>query len=237
VRIVVKKKLSSRLKLLEQEGALERERTRIAQDLHDEMGAKLCRISFLSEHTRRGQLLPRELKDQITSISDASRELLHSLDEIVWAVNPQNDTSEHVASYIGQYAQDYFQVTGIQCELDIPAQLPSYPLSSQIRHQLFLAVHEALTNILKHSGAARAKVSMAFKNQSLEISIFDDGKGFDAGARRTDAGLGSGLAGDGLVNMRKRLAKLGGSCQIDSAPGNGTQIRFVIPLSFSKKVP
>ena len=96
------------------------------------MGAKLCRISFLSEHARRDELPPKELKDQITSISDASREVLHSLDEIVWAVNPQNDTLEHVASYIGQYAQDYFQMTGIECELDIPTQLPPHPLSSQM---------------------------------------------------------------------------------------------------------
>src|SRR5277367_4593900 len=139
VRLVVKRKLQRRLKRLEQERALERERTRIAQDLHDEMGAKLCRISFLSEHALRGELPAEELQDQITSISDASREVLHSLDEIVWAVNPQNDTLEHVASYIGQYAQEYFQMTGIECELDIPTQLPSYPVSSQIRHHLFLA--------------------------------------------------------------------------------------------------
>ncbi len=104
-----KNKLQRRLKHLEQERALERERTRIARDLHDEMGAKLCRISFLSEHARRGELPSGELQDQITSISNASREVLHSLDEIVWAVNPQNDTLEHVASYIGQYAQDYFK--------------------------------------------------------------------------------------------------------------------------------
>ena len=149
-RIVGKEKLHRRLKRLEQERALERERTRIAQDLHDEMGAKLCRISFLSEHARRGDLHPQELQDQITSISAASREVLHSLDEIVWAVNPQNDSLEHVASYrIGQYyAQEYFQMTGIQCELDIPTQLPPYPLSSQMRHHLFLATHEAFTNIL-----------------------------------------------------------------------------------------
>ncbi len=148
VRIMEKNKLQRRLKHLEQERALERERTRIAQDLHDEMGAKLCRISFLSEHARRGELPPEELQGQITSISDASREVLHSLDEIVWAVNPQNDTLEHVASYIGQYAQDYFQMTGIECELDIPTQLPPHPVSSQTRHHLFLAAHEALTNIL-----------------------------------------------------------------------------------------
>jgi len=78
---------------------------------------------------------------------------------------------------------------------------------------------------------------MAFKNESLEINIFDNGKGFDAGAKLADAGLGSGLSGDGLINMRKRLENLGGSCQIDSTPGRGTQICFVIPLSFAKKVP
>jgi signal transduction histidine kinase len=227
VRMVVKRKLQRRLKLLEQERALERERTRIAQDLHDEMGAKLCRISFLSEHARRGELPPAELRDQITSISDASREVLHSLDEIVWAVNPQNDTLEHVASYIGQYAQDYFQMTGIQCELDIPAQLPAHPLSSQMRHHLFLGTHEALTNILKHSGATRAKISMVHGDAAFEIIIADDGKGFNLAAG-PDATASSG---DGLSNMRQRLAEIGGRCRIESAPGRGTTIRFVIALN------
>src|SRR5436309_6866299 len=154
VRFVEKRKLHKRLMRLEQERALERERTRIAQDLHDEMGAKLCRISFLSENARRGENMPLETKCQIASISDASREVLHSLDEIVWAVNPQNDTLEHVASYIAQYAQDYFQMTGIYCELSVPPQLPSHRIPSQTRHHLFLAAHEAFTNILKHSGAS-----------------------------------------------------------------------------------
>ena len=93
--------------------------------------------------------------------------MLHSLDEIVWAVNPQNDTLEHVASYIGQYAEEYFQMTGIQCELDIPAQLPSYPLSSQMRHHLFLATHEALTNILKHSGATQRQDFNEFSQRGV----------------------------------------------------------------------
>jgi signal transduction histidine kinase/streptogramin lyase len=235
VRVVEKRKLHRRLKLLEQERALERERTRIAQDLHDEMGAKLCRISFLSEHARRGELPPGELQDQISSISDASREVLHSLDEIVWAVNPQNDTLEHVASYIGQYAQDYFQMTGIQCELDIPAQLPPHPLSSHMRHHLFLAAHEALTNILKHSGATRAKISMVSNNAAFEINISDDGKGFNTSAVDSKSGSPTAVPGDGLVNMRRRLADIGGQCQIETAPGSGTRISFVIPLNFPKK--
>lgn len=235
VRIVEKRKLHRRLKRLEQERVLERERTRIAQDLHDEMGAKLCRISFLSEHARRGELPPEELQDQITSISDASREVLHSLDEIVWAVNPQNDTLEHAASYIGQYAQEYFQMTGIQCELDIPTQLPAYPLSSQMRHHLFLATHEALTNILKHSGATRAKISMISGNATFEISIADNGKGFNSSAIESKPESPATASGNGLNNMCQRLADIGGRCRIESALGQGTNIRFVIPLNFFAK--
>jgi ligand-binding sensor domain-containing protein/signal transduction histidine kinase len=238
VRIIEKRKIQRRLKHLEQERALERERTRIAQDLHDEMGAKLCRISFLSEHARRGELPPDELQDQITSISDASREVLHSLDEIVWAVNPQNDTLEHVASYIGQYAEEYFQMTGIQCELDIPTQLPPHPLSSQMRHHLFLATHEALTNILKHSGATHAKITMVFGNGTFEINISDNGKGFDSPvieSNQASPATASAASGDGLNNMCQRLTDFGGRCRIESTPGRGTNIRFVIPLNFLSK--
>jgi ligand-binding sensor domain-containing protein/signal transduction histidine kinase len=228
VRAVVKRKLHRRLRHLEQERTLERERTRIAQDLHDEMGAKLCRISFLSEHARRGHLPPEELHRQITSISDASRDVLHSLDEIVWAVNPQNDTMEHVASYICQYAQDYFQMTGIDCELAIPAQLPPHPLSSQQRHHLFLATHEAFTNILKHSGARHARVAIVLGQAVFEIEISDDGKGFVV-----PAGVANQAApdGDGLTNMLQRLKDIGGQCHIESAPGAGTRIKFVISLN------
>ena len=234
-RLLEKRKLQRRLKRLEQERALERERTRIAQDLHDEMGAKLCRISFLSEHARRGQLLPGEVQEQITSISDASREVLHSLDEIVWAVNPQNDTLEHLASYIGQYAEEYFQMTGIECELDIPTELPPHPLSSQIRHHLFLAAHEALTNILKHSGAKHASISMVCRDGTFEIRISDNGRAFHVPELALQSESASGASGgDGLSNMCRRLASIGGRCQIESAPGQGTSIRFVIPLNAFK---
>ncbi len=238
VRLVEKRKIQRRLKHLEQEHSLERERTRIAQDLHDEMGAKLCRISFLSEHARRGELPPQELQDQITSISDASREVLHSLDEIVWAVNPQNDTLEHVASYIGQYAQEYFQMTGVQCELDIPTQLPAHPISSQMRHHVFLATHEALTNILKHSGATSAKISMAFDDATFRIEISDNGIGFHAPVVESEfvsPAIARAMSGDGLGNMCQRLADIGGRCRIESAPGRGTTIQFAVPLNLSIK--
>jgi len=231
VRLIEKRKLRRQLQKVEQERVLERERTRIARDLHDEMGARLCRISFLSEHARQSKSTPDELHQQIVSISDASREVLRSLDEIVWAVNPQNDTLEHVVSYIGEYAHDYFQMTGIECELDIPAQLPSHPISAQARHHLFLALHEAFTNTLKHSGATHSKVSASCGASVFEISMSDNGTGFDASSTRLE-GMESG---NGLRNMRRRLAEIGGSCEVQSAPGKGTSIRFVFPLNGSMK--
>jgi ligand-binding sensor domain-containing protein/signal transduction histidine kinase len=230
-RMVVRRRLQHRLKRLEQDRMLEQERTRIAQDLHDIMGARLCRISFMSEHVRRSEAVPGELQEQIRSLSDDSREVLRSLDEIVWAVNPEKDTLEHLVSYITQYAQDYFRKTGIELDLEIPGQLPTQPLTSQSRHHLFLAVHEALTNILKHSGATRTKIIMTCHTADFEITVSDNGAGFDPLSR--DSNLASSAAGfgNGFGNMNRRLGELGGRMLLESRPGRGTTIRFVFPLN------
>jgi signal transduction histidine kinase len=234
VRLIERQKARFRLKRLEQERALERERTRIAQDLHDEMGAKLCRISFLSEHARRDSINPAEMQEQIKSISDDSREVLHSLDEIVWAVNPQNDTLEHAVSYLAQFAQDYFSMTGVECDLVVPAQMPSHPVSSQVRHHLFLAVREALANILKHSAATHAKIVLACEHGRLEICVQDNGKGFDSKIQAANDPR-SKDTNDGLRNMTKRFADVGGQCIIESTAGLGTTIKFILPLTTAKK--
>jgi len=234
VRVVEKRRLRQRLKRLEQERALERERTRIAQDLHDIMGAKLCRISFLSEHARRCESVPPELQGEIRSMSDDSREVLQSLDEIVWAVNPQKDSLEHLVSYIAQYAREYFRRTGIECELEMPARLPVQPLSSQARHHIFLAVQESLANILKHSKATHARIVMACRSDDFEIVVSDNGIGFDPASG--DSGLPDSAAGfcNGLGNMRRRIAEVGGRFHTESQIGKGTTIRFL--LSFYNRV-
>jgi ligand-binding sensor domain-containing protein/signal transduction histidine kinase len=228
IRLVEKRRMRQRLKRLEQERLLERERTRIAQDLHDTMGAKLCRISFLSEHAQRSEAVAGEVRDQIASISDDSRDVLRSLDEIVWAVNPQMDTLDHLVSYISQYAREYFRKTGVECDLEIPVQLPVQPLTSQTRHHVFLAVHEALTNILKHSQATRARIVMVCHEHSFEIVVSDNGQGFDPvsnGAHSSESGTGFR---NGLENMRRRLAELGGQFEVTSRSGEGTIVRFVL---------
>jgi len=224
-------RLQHRLRGLEQERALERERVRLAQDLHDEIGAKLCRISYLSEHARQTPDLACELQRQIVSISDSSREVLNSLDGIVWAINPQNDALERVVTYLGHRAREYFQETGTECELDIPARLPPHCLSSQSRNHLLLAVQEAFTNVLKHSGATRCRIAISSDATALEISIADNGNGFDARAIEPSAAGSTAPLGDGLRNMRQRLGVIGGNCSVKSEPGGGTTICFVLPLA------
>ena len=227
-RFVERRKSQRRLKRLEQDRLLDQERTRIARDLHDTMGAKLCRISFLSEHVRRNDAVSTEVREQISSISDDSREVLQSLDEIVWAVNPQNDTLEHLASYLGQYAREYFRRTGIECDLEIPSRLPAQPLSAQSRHHLFLAVDESLANILKHSGATRVGIVMGCHGAEFEIAVSDNGTGIDPGAAGLSVSAATAGFGNGLENMRQRLAALGGRCLVESGKGTGTTIRFVL---------
>jgi len=227
-RVVEKRRLQQRLKRFEQERVLERVRTRIAQDLHDIMGAKLCRISFLSEHARRCQAVPAELQEEIRAISDDSREVLQSLDEIVWVVNPQKDTLEHLVSYIGQYAQEYFRKTGIECKFEIPARVPVQPLSSQSRHHLFLAVQEALTNILKHSGATQARIAVACHDDDFEIAVSDNGTGFDPVFSESNSPSSAAGFRNGFGNMRQHVAELGGLCLVESRPGQGTTIRLVL---------
>ena len=229
-RLIERQRTRSRLLRLEQEHALEQERSRIARDLHDEMGSKLCRISFLSEHARRAGIPHADLLNQINAISDDSRDILHSLDEIVWAVNPQNDSLEHVASYITQYSQDYLQMTGIDLELAISPRLPAHPVSSHTRHQLFLAVREALTNILKHSRASRATITLTCEPARFEISIRDNGRGFRMPSSPDQPAPVPGEKGNGLENMPRRLAEIGGGCSITSSPGLGTTVTFTLPL-------
>ena len=175
------------------------------------------------------------LTQKIDSIAETSRELLKTMDEIVWAVNPQKDTLDHLVCYIGQFAQEYFKRTGIECELEMPPNVPAQTLSSQSRHHLFLAVHEALANILKHSQATRAKIAMSCHNGDFTIKVSDNGAGFDPALSQSDSPISAAGFCNGLGNMRQRMTDLGGRCQVDSKIGQGTSIQFLLYLNKNVK--
>jgi ligand-binding sensor domain-containing protein/signal transduction histidine kinase len=235
IRLVLLRRLREHLRRVEHQRAMEKERTRIAQDMHDEIGSKLTRISFLSEMAKAQAEPMPQLKQQIDSIALTSRELLKNLDEIVWAVNPRNDSLEGLASYLGQYATEYFQGTAIHCELDLPANLPAYPLNAECRHNVFLTFEEALNNALKHSGASLVRVEMSLPANAFCVMVADNGVGFileksAEGAFKRAGTLQGKRISNGLHNMSQRIADIGGDCVIESQPGRGVSVRLTIPL-------
>ncbi len=233
-RMAFNRRLRHRLEVLAAQQAMERERMRIAKDMHDEIGSKLTKISFMSERAK-GELRGQEpVARKLDSIAHTSRDLLQSLDEIVWAVNPHNDTLEHLAAYLGHYATEYLQNTAVECELHIPQGLPHFPLSAEIRHNLFLAFEESLNNALKHGKASRIRVDMQTGTAFFEIKVEDNGCGFDADALLSANGNSNPTpgrrVGNGLRNLQQRLADTGGQCTVHSRPGHGTTVTLTVPL-------
>jgi signal transduction histidine kinase/ligand-binding sensor domain-containing protein len=215
---------------LERVHEMERERTRIARDMHDEIGSKLARISFLSEMVNSEVEKPNQGDGVVESLSRTARELLQSLDRMLWAVNPRNDSLERLSAYLNRYAAEYFQNTSIRCRLVFPEDLPPIQLSAETRHNVFLAFEEALANTLKHSAATEVRAELICHNGTIEISIADNGRGFiveteteAASSRETNGHLG-------LSGMSHRLRSVGGECQIESSPGSGTVVKFLLPV-------
>lgn len=206
----------------ERQRAIEQERTRVAQDLHDELGATLTEVSMLGSLART-ESLPAEAKNRyLEQLTQVSRSLVSTLDEIVWAVNPKYDTVASLASYYSLFAQRFLNLGGIACRLQVAESFPDLPMDSRLRHGVFLAFREALNNAVRHSGATEVRVSLSVTDGQLNIAVADNGKGF--------AALNDSPGSDGLVNMQQRLTKLGGHCQIKSQAGTGTLVEFQLPL-------
>ncbi|MBN2369347.1 MAG: ATP-binding protein [Vicinamibacteria bacterium] len=229
VRFVATRRLRRELDRIERQRAIERDRARIAKDIHDDLGAGLTQITLLSELARSEP--PHEADACLGQISDTARDLTRAMDEIVWAVNPQKDTLDSLMSYVVRLAQEHLTVAGIQCRLDVPARLPSLPLVSEARYNLFLAVKEALHNVIKHARASEVWLRLLMEPGSFTLVIEDDGQGFSETSVIADVETNSRLSsGQGLGNIRKRLSAIGGRCMVHSAPGKGTRVELSVVL-------
>lgn len=217
VRYVSFRRLRLRMHHLEQQAALNKERARIAKDIHDDVGANLTQIALLGELAQQDSTAPEKSAGRIDRISSTARQAVRSLDEIVWAVNPRNDTLAHLIDYAGQYALDYLRVAGIRCRLDFPETPPSREVSTEVRHNLFLVVKEALNNLVKHANATEVWFRINADDRRLSMSIEDNGRGFN-GQPSSDP------EANGLRNMRQRIAEIGGEYRIESRPGGGTRV-------------
>jgi signal transduction histidine kinase/streptogramin lyase len=226
VRLVVTRRLHLRLERLEREQTVQRERTRIAKDIHDDLGASLTEIAILSELAQNPETPANEAAADLRRIVTKTKTLTQMLDEIVWAVNPQRDTVENFVTYTCSYAEDFLRVAQIQCRLQLPPEVPEISLRTDLRHGLFLVVKETLNNIVKHAGASEVKIKMEMRTSKLIIGIQDNGKGF------TQPGSGlEAISGDGLSNMSQRVEGLGGRFNIFSQPGRGTHVQIIVPIN------
>ncbi len=223
IRYVQVRKLKKRIAQLERERAVERERVRISQNINDEVGAGLTEITILSELLKKKMENPEGAKAQIDQISDRAAEVIDNIGEIIWAINPKNDSLDNLIPHMRHHAVKYLGLATIGCKFVAPETLPRYNLSAEARHNLFLIVKEALHNVVKHSQASEVELIVSLEDGKAQIQIKDNGKGF-----LLDERMGSG---NGLVNMRKRIEDIGGAFRIESEPALGTTVALTINMT------
>lgn len=238
VRTVSHRRLRSRLARLEQESAVERERARIARNIHDDLGASLTRISLLTQMARRDGPAPEN--PLLHQIYETVRQITRSMDEIVWAVNPKNDHLDGLATYLVGYAQSFLTVAGIRCRLDLPAHLPAVALTSQTRHNLYLCLKESLNNVVKHSGADEVTIAMRTEGDRFTMLITDNGRQpVPAGVNGANGHCAEhGLrvsSGHGLRNIVQRVVEMGGTHEFTPArDGQGARLAICIALGAAR---
>jgi signal transduction histidine kinase len=206
---------------LKQQRALEQERLRIAHDIHDDLGARVTQISLLSAMSQENPAFPEKARADFDKVSKMARELVSALYETVWAVNPENDNLEALGNYLCQMVKQLCERTPLRCRfhvLDLPQGIQ---VSSQTRHNISMAVKEAVHNIIKHSKASEVTIRMAFADGILDVSVHDDGVGFQPA---------DNISGNGLTNMKQRLQNIGGNCFIESQTGQGTTVRMRLQI-------
>ena len=201
--------------------ALAAERARIARDLHDDLGASLTQLTWLCEAAGRGGFTDDADRASLTDIGARSRAMVRSIDAIVWAVNPRNDSLDQLAHYICQFAEDFLRGTPLRCRLDVDDPLPECALDAKVRHEAFLIAREAIHNAARHSGADELFIRIHTSPGQVEITVADKGRGFDL----THHGKG-----DGLRNMQSRAAALGTVLELITAPGAGCSVGLQLPL-------
>ncbi|HEV2328646.1 MAG TPA: two-component regulator propeller domain-containing protein [Verrucomicrobiae bacterium] len=226
-----RRRMRRKLERLEWQRAVEHERARIAHDIHDDLGAHLTRISMLSETIQTEMDEPERAVAGLNQIYKTAHELTRAMDEIVWAVNPRHDTLEGLTTYLERFAQDLLASAGIRCRLDMPSEFPSWRLTAEVRHNVFLAFKESLHNVVKHSAASETFIRLVTSPSSFELVVRDNGRGFSSGATRNSPEHSTRIfSGNGLENMARRMDAIGGHCRIESAPGQGTTVSFIVPL-------
>ncbi|HKG20414.1 MAG TPA: ATP-binding protein, partial [Blastocatellia bacterium] len=202
---------------------LERVRRRIATDLHDDIGSSLTQISIMSEVAQqRIGADDSQLSAPLSMIAGASRELVDSMSDIVWAINPQKDHLRDLTQRMRRFASDVLTARNIAFEFHEPDEESDVEMGANIRREVFLIFKESVNNLVRHSDCSEANIDFQITGESLVLIVRDNGKGFD---------MSQDSEGHGLASMRQRAAELGGKLEMSSHEGGGTTVTLELPLN------
>jgi signal transduction histidine kinase len=201
---------------------LQRERARIARDIHDDLGTRVTQLVLQGEVAQSELPSGSQARRQLERISEEAREALRAMDEILWAINPRRDTLHEFATFVCGHAQTLLKATPIQCMLDVEPGMSTVAFDLPFRRNLLLAVKEALNNAIKHSEATELLLQIRRRGRGLTVVVQDNGKGFDQAQAKTER--------NGLDNMTQRMADFGGRCLVTSQPGKGCRVELHIPF-------
>jgi len=217
---------------------LQRVRTRIATDLHDDIGSSLSQISLYSELARQRERENGRAGESLDMITNVANELVETMSDIVWAINPKKDHLQDLTQRMRRFAANVLTTKEIDLEFNAPASDHEIPLGANIRREVFLIFKETVNNIAKHSEATETKIIFSMRNDFLIITFEDNGQGFDQNERESGNGHQDWKkfrGGNGLLNMKKRATELGGEYDIKSDPGKGTIVILSVPLELKEK--
>jgi signal transduction histidine kinase len=221
VRLFVKIRMKRVIRKMENDHMLERERFRIARNIHDNLGARLTHITLVSGRSEFEDRSSDDFRRSVRKISEMTRDLVSSLYETVWAIDPENDHLDSLVTHLVQMTENLSEAAGLLCRVDAPDLIEAHTLSSVIRHAVSLTVKEAVHNAIKHSNATEITITIGVQASELSVEIRDNGRGF---AMR-DVRQGSGLR-----NMRGRMAEIGASIEIQGNEGEGTAVILRVPF-------
>ncbi len=198
------------------------ERTRIAKDMHDELGASLTKILIVSEVAKTNSDNQGLIKDNIETINRTVKDLSSKIRDFVWTLNPENATLDNLLVKLREFCADLLEEAGIEFSLDFADNFPVIEISMKAQRNIYLTSKEAVNNIVKHAGCNYVKITAIVTSSRLNVKILDNGKGFDKLTMKT--------SGNGLKNIQRRIKDLGGTIFLESKPGEGTEVSFDIEL-------
>ena len=215
---------------------LQRVRRRIATDLHDDVGSSLTKIALLSEAVRQNvAMLNKDACERLVAVTDISNELMESMSDIVWAINPHKDNLSDLAQRMRRFASDIFTACQIAFRFRAPLLERDIQLGANVRREVFLIFKESVNNVVKHSESSEVILDLVIEGDWLALDISDNGKGFNPALVKADTGYltSQSRGGNGLASMRRRARELGGQFEIKTNIGQGTTMSLRLPISHS----